>query len=98
MSESLLLLSFRVVDFLVDNWSFDYSKRQIARGVGVGDKALSMSLEEMEKVGWIVETKKGRYKLNGKNKCIKEIMKIELELIKKEVDKNEENKTKKNIR
>ncbi len=59
---------FRILDFLMDNKAYDYSKTDIAKGAGISRTTLSSSWDNLEKNGLVKETRVvGRakmYKLN----------------------------------
>jgi DNA-binding transcriptional ArsR family regulator len=76
--ETLFLKAFgikspvlRILDFLMDNKAYDYSKTDIAKGAGISRTTLSSAWENLEKTGLVRETREvGRakmYKLNLKN-------------------------------
>jgi DNA-binding transcriptional ArsR family regulator len=73
--ETLFLKAFgikspvlRILDFLMDNKAYDYSKTDIAKGAGISRTTLSSAWENLERNGLVKETREvGRakmYKLN----------------------------------
>jgi hypothetical protein len=48
----------KILDFLMDNKAYDYSKNDIAKGVGISRRALSSAWESLEKNGQAKETRK----------------------------------------
>ncbi len=73
--ETLFLKAFgikspvlRILDFLMDNKAYDYSKTDIAKGAGISRTTLSSAWKNLEKNGLVKETREvGRakmYKLN----------------------------------
>ena len=62
---------FRILDILMDNKAYDYSKTDIAKGAGISRTTLSPAWVNLEKNGLVSETREvGRakmYKLNLKS-------------------------------
>ncbi|RLI77141.1 hypothetical protein DRP05_11020 [Archaeoglobales archaeon] len=89
MEEETLFLKFfgtknptiKVLDFLIDNEAFDYSKTEIAKGAGISRTTLLKIWGTLEETGIVVETRKvGRakmYKLNKKNPIVKKFMEFD---------------------
>lgn len=75
----------RIVDFLLENRLFDYSKKQIAEGAGIGKVTLFKYWDKIEAMGLVkVSRKFGKtslYKLNAQNKVVRQIMGLELVLM-----------------
>jgi len=92
MKEKSVLLKYfgespmlRIIDFLLDNRLFDYSKKQMIEGAGMGKATFYKYWEGLEKRGIVKVTrafgKTKLYKLNEANPVVKKIMEIELALI-----------------
>ncbi len=89
--ESLLLRALgkspqlRIVDFLLDNKLFDYSKKEIIDELGMSKTTLYNVWSELETLGIVkVSRKYGKtklYKLNTENELVKNLMEIEKQLI-----------------
>ena len=47
----------RILDFLMDNKAYDYSKTDIAKGAGISRTTLSSIWENLEKNGLVSETR-----------------------------------------
>jgi DNA-binding transcriptional ArsR family regulator len=86
--ETLFLKAFgikspvlRILDFLMDNKAYDYSKTDIAKGAGISRTTLSHAWENLEKPGFVVETREvGRakmYKLNLKDPVVKKFIELD---------------------
>lgn len=71
----------RVIDFLIDNEAFDYSKTEIARGTGISRTTLIKIWRVLEDLGIVVETRRvGRakmYKLNKKNPIVQKFIELD---------------------
>lgn len=80
----------RVIDFLLENNIFDYTKTEIARGAGITRPTLYRFWNKLEKAGLVTETRKINrtqlYKINLESPIIKKIMEIEMKVSLKEVD------------
>ena len=86
--ESILIELFghtpelRVLDFLLDNNIFDYTKTEIARGANITRPTLYRFWEKLEKAGLIIKTRKINrtqlYKINLESSIIKKIMEMRL--------------------
>jgi len=98
MGEKTVLLEYlgdspamRIMDFLLDNRLFDYSKKQIIEGAGIGKVTFYTYWPRLEKAGFVKATRKfGKttlYKLNENNPVIEELKKIEFMLIKETAPK-----------
>ena len=76
----------RIVDFLIENKGFDYSKEEIAKGSGVSRTTLFKYWERLEKFSIVKVTriygKTKLYTLNTESEVVKEVLKLEFELIK----------------
>jgi len=88
MEETLFLKFFgrndpviRVIDFLIDNEAFDYSKTEISREMGISRTTLLKIWKTLEDLGIVVETRRvGRakmYRLNKKNPIVQEFIELD---------------------
>jgi len=88
MKDNSLLLEYlgnhpklRILDFLIDNRPFDYSRNEIMEGSGVSRNTLYKLWPTIERTGLIKKTRKiGRaelYKLNEGNTVVKELLKLD---------------------
>jgi DNA-binding transcriptional ArsR family regulator len=88
IEESLFLKAFgikspalRILDFLIDNKAYDYSKTDIAKGAGISRTTLFTTWENLEKNGLVRETREvGRakmYKLNLKSTVVKKFIELD---------------------
>jgi DNA-binding transcriptional ArsR family regulator len=72
---------FRILDFLMDNKAYDYSKTDIAKGAGISRTTLSSAWENLEKNGLVSETREvGRakmYKLNLKSPVVLKFIELD---------------------
>ncbi len=86
--ETLFLKAFgikspalRILDFLMDNKAYDYSKSDIARGAGISRTTLIAAWENLEQNALVIETRKvGRakmFKLNLKNPVVKKFIELD---------------------
>ena len=71
----------RILDFLMDNKAYDYSKTDIAKGAGISRTTLSSNWENLEKNGLVSETRRvGRakmYKLNLKSPVVQKFIELD---------------------
>lgn len=71
----------RVIDFLIDNEAFDYSKTEIAKGAGVSRTTLQKIWSTLEDLGIVVETRRvGRakmYRLNKDNPIVRKFIELD---------------------
>lgn len=91
MQKSLFVETFgdypiiRVIDFLIENEIFDYSKKDIANYSEVSWNTLEKFFNRLVKKGLVVKTRKvGKsqmYKINLENPIIKKIMEIDMRLM-----------------
>ena len=76
----------RVLDFLIENRYSDYSKTEVSKGANVSWATLHHLWKKLEELGIVRQTRafgnSKLYKLNEKNEIVKELIKIEFELIK----------------
>jgi len=88
MEETLFLKFFgrndpviRVIDFLIDNEAFDYSKTEISREMGISRTTLLKIWKTLEDLGIVVETRRvGRakmYRLNKKNPIVQKFIELD---------------------
>jgi DNA-binding transcriptional ArsR family regulator len=86
--ETLFLKAFgikspvlRILDFLMDNKVYDYSKTDIAKGAGISRTTLFSVWASLEKNGLVIETREvGRakmYKLNLKNPVVRKFIELD---------------------
>jgi len=72
---------FRILDFLMDNKAYDYSKTDIAKGAGISRTTLSSSWDNLEKNGLVKETRVvGRakmYKLNFNSPVVMKFIELD---------------------
>jgi len=84
----------RVLDFLIDNHFFDYPMTEIARGSNVSYNSLRLFFPNLVKSGIICKTRKiGKsdyYKLNINNPFIKNLVKLDWILTKRNILPEEE--------
>jgi len=80
----------RIMDFLIENKGFDYSKEEIAKGSGVSRTTLFKYWMRLEKFGVVKVTriygKTKLYTLNAESEVVKEVLKLEFELIKQSME------------
>ncbi len=71
----------RILDFLMDNKAYDYSKTDIAKGAGISRTTLSSTWEHLEKNGLVSETRViGRakmFKLNLNSPVIQKFIELD---------------------
>ncbi len=71
----------RILDFLMDNKAYDYSKTDIARGAGISRTTLSSAWENLEKNGLVKETREvGRakmYRLNLDSPVVRKFIELD---------------------
>jgi predicted transcriptional regulator len=88
MDESLFIRVFgikspmlKVLDFLMDNESFDYSKTDIAEGIGLSRATLFKAWPKLEALDLITATRTvgqaKMYKLNKQNPITKKLMELD---------------------
>lgn len=85
----------RVVDFLMENYLFDYFKKDIAEGAGISRVTLYKVFPKLVEKGIVTETRRigcGRfYKINSENQLVQQLYAMELKLIhdlSKEISQN----------
>ena len=73
--------ALRILDFLMDNKAYDYSKTDVAKGAGISRTTLSSAWENLEKYGLVKEMRVvGRakmYKLNLENPIVKKFIELD---------------------
>ncbi|MBI2124302.1 helix-turn-helix transcriptional regulator [Candidatus Pacearchaeota archaeon] len=76
----------RVLDFLITFQLFDYPLTEIARNSGVSYSTLQTFWEKLEKNNIVIKTrrvgKSDLYKLNTKNPAVKQLLRLDWNLIK----------------
>ena len=76
----------KVLDFLITFQLFDYPLTEIARNSGVSYSTLQTFWDKLERNGIVVKTrrvgKSDLYKLNTKNPAVKQLLKLDWNLIK----------------
>lgn len=88
MKERSLLLEYlgdnpklRILDFLIDNRPFDYSRNEIIKGSEVSRNTFYKLWPTIERTGMVTKTRKiGRadlYKLNEENAIIRELLRLD---------------------
>ena len=88
MGESLFVMELgmkspllRVLDFLMDNESFDYTKTDIAKGAELSRSTLFKTWPKLEALDLITNNRtiggSKMYKLNKKNRIVKKIMELD---------------------
>ena len=96
-NKSLLLKQFgdtpqlRVLDFLIDNYNFDFPMTEIARESNVSYNSIKVFFPYLISSGIIVKTrhigKSDYYKLNLKNQFVKNLMKLDWRLVEENIVK-----------
>lgn len=80
-----------VVDFLLENKLYDYSKKQIIEGTGIGKVTLFKYWPAIEEMGLVkVSRKFGKaklYMINESNPIVKDLVKLEFDLSRKAAEK-----------
>lgn len=88
--------SIRVIDFLLENDAFDYSKRDICRNSQVSWNTLETFWENLEESGIAARTRKvGRaqmYKINSASPVVKQLAELDKRLVRKAMEKIGENR------
>jgi hypothetical protein len=81
----------RIIDFLIDNRPFDYSKKEMIEGSGTGKVTFFKVWKELVKFGIVQQTRKyGKarlFKLNEENEVVKKLLVLEYSLIKQTMGK-----------
>ncbi len=88
----------RVLDFLIENDIFDYSKKDICRNANVSWNTLETFWGRLEKTRIVIFTRKvgkaSMYKLNSNNHLVKQLIELDNRLMKDSLDKIEPEKEK----
>ena len=75
----------RVIDFMMENYLFEYLKKEIAEGAGISRVTLHRFFSSLVEKGIVVETRRigrGRfYKINKQNEIVKKLYAIDAKLI-----------------
>lgn len=78
--------SIRILDFLIDNKNFDYSKTDICEGVDISPGSLYKVWHNLEKSGIVIKTRQygatKLYRLNKENPLVKKLLEFDFELCK----------------
>jgi len=89
----------RILDFLMDNKAYDYTKVDIAKGAGISRRALPSAWKSLEKNGLAKETRKvGRkkmYKIDLRNPVVRKFIELDdaiCELYASQLEKQEATK------
>lgn len=88
----------RVLDFLIENDNFDYSKKDIAKNSDVSWNTLETFWGRLEKDGIVSFTRKvgkaSLYKLNKASPIVKQLIELDNKLMKKSMHQVEPQKVK----
>ncbi len=86
----------RVIDFLIDNHFFDYPMTEIARESNVSYNSLKVFFNRFIESGIIIKTRKvGKsdyYKLNTGNNFVKNLIRLDWNLVKSDLGLTEKSK------
>jgi Fe2+ or Zn2+ uptake regulation protein len=78
--------SIRILDFLIDNKNFDYSKTDVCEGANVSPGSLYKIWKNLEDSGIVVKTRQygatKLYKLNKESPVARKFLDLDLELTK----------------
>jgi Fe2+ or Zn2+ uptake regulation protein len=78
----------KVVEFMLENRAFDYSKEEIAKGSGISRPTLYRIWPLLERNGLLQETRKyGKtrlYKINETNELVKVLIRLEIAAVKEQ--------------
>ncbi len=78
----------KVLEFLIENRAFDYSKEEIAEGAGISRPTLYRIWPFLERNSLIKETRKYQntrlYKINEQNEITKILIKLEVAAVKEQ--------------
>jgi DNA-binding transcriptional ArsR family regulator len=76
----------KIIDFLITYQAFDYPLTEIAENAGVSYSSLQIIWPKLEKSNIVIKTrrvgKSDLYKLNTKNPAVKQLIKLDWNLIK----------------
>ncbi len=88
----------RVLDFLIENDIFDYSKKDICRNADVSWNTLETFWSKLEKMKIVTYARKvgkaSMYKLNTENQIVKQLIELDNKLMQKSMEKIEVKKEK----
>ena len=88
----------RVLDFLIENDLFDYSKKDIAKNADVSWNTLETFWAKLENGGIVLFTRKvgkaSMYKLDKQNPIVKQLIELDNKLLKKSMQEIEPKKEK----
>lgn len=83
----------KVLEFLVENRAFDYSKEEIAEGAKISRPTLYRIWSLLEKNGIISKTRKygnaQLFKINENNELVKVLIKLEIAIVKEQFKRAE---------
>ncbi|MDO8537416.1 MAG: hypothetical protein Q7S21_00865 [archaeon] len=83
--------TIRVIDFLLENKLFDYSKKDICRQTGVSWNTLQTFWSSLKENGIVVFTRKSgkadMFKLNPSNPVVKKLIELDNLLMKKSIER-----------
>lgn len=83
----------KVLEFLIENRAFDYSKEEITEGSGISRPTLYRIWPLLERNGLLQETRKygntQLYKINEKNELVKVLIKLEIAIVKEQFKRME---------
>lgn len=83
----------KVLEFLVENRAFDYSKEEISEGAGISRPTLYRIWPVLDKNGILKVTRKyGKtqlYKVNEDNELVKVLIKLEIAVVKEQFKRME---------
>ncbi len=86
----------RVVDFLIENSVFDYTKKDIAENAGISRASLYKIWPTLERYELVKESRKigntTLYKLNKENPVVQKLIELDLKISKEYADMLEEPK------
>lgn len=84
----------KVMDFLIENSIFDYTKTEIAENSGISRASLYKIWNEFEKYGLITESRKignaTLYRLNKENPVVQKLIELDLKISKEYAENLEE--------
>ncbi|HLC92790.1 MAG TPA: hypothetical protein VJH23_03710 [archaeon] len=83
--------AIRVIDFLLENDVFDYSKRDICRNSGVSWNTLETFWKNLEEAGIVEGTRRvGKaemYRINSGSAVVKQLSELDKRLVRKSMEK-----------
>jgi len=84
----------RIIDFLIDNRPFDYSKKEMIEGSAVGKVTFFKVWKDIVKFRLVKKTRRyGKaqlFKLNEENDIVQKLLRLEYSLIKQTMPHNKE--------